>query len=98
MRAASAAQIDMSLTTEQLDAITGILLCSLPGSNPLPALRRQVQGIAITGCDAEEMRGETPFRRLPTFDLFLVNSASHCWSLVADLGDASGVIVATRGR
>jgi len=88
----------MSLSTEQLDAITGMLLRSLPGSNPLPALRSQVQGISIAGCDAEDMRGETPYRRLPTCDLFLVNSASHCWSLVSDPGDASGVIVATRGR
>jgi hypothetical protein len=88
----------MSLSTEQLEAITGLLLRSQPGSNPLPALRREILGISIAGCDAEDMRGETPFRRLPTCDLFLVNSARHCWSLVADPGDASGVIVATRGR
>jgi len=88
----------MSLSNEQLEAITGLLLRSLPGSNPLPALRSEMQGISIAGCDAEDMRGETPFRRLPTFDLFLVNSASHCWSLVADPDEASGVIVAARGR
>jgi hypothetical protein len=88
----------MSLSTEQLEAITGLLLRSLPGTNPLPALRSEMQGISIAGCDAEDMRGETPFRRLPTFDLFLVNSATHCWSLVADPGEASGVIVAVRGR
>jgi len=88
----------MSLSTEQLEAITGILLCSSPGSNPLAALRSQVQGISIAGCDAEDMRGETPFRRLPGFELFLVNSASHCWSLVADPGQATGVVVAALGR
>ncbi len=88
----------MSLSSEQLEAIAAVLAAAAPGSNPLPTLRRQMTGIAVSGCEAEEMRGETPFRRLPSFDLFLVDAASHCWSLVADPVDASGVIVAARGK
>jgi len=52
----------------------------------------------VAGCEAEDMRGETPFCRLPSFDLFLVDAASHCWNLVPDPVDASGVIVAARAK
>lgn len=88
----------MSISAEQLEAIAGVLLTIAPGSNPVPALRREMKEISIARCDSDDMRGETPFRRLPTFDLFLVDAASHCWHLVADPGDASGVIVAARAK
>jgi len=88
----------MSLSTGQLETIAGLLRAAAPGSNPMPTLRRQMKGIAVAGCEAEDMRGETPFCRLPSFDLFLVDAASHCWNLVADPVDASGVIVAARAK
>jgi len=84
----------MSLSPEQLDVIAGVLMMAAPGTNPLPALRREIREVAIVRCEADDMRGETPFRRTPAFDLFLVDSASHCWRLVADPAHASGVIVA----
>jgi hypothetical protein len=88
----------MGLSAQQLETITGLLLQLAPGTNPLPALRSQLHELAITRCDADDMRGETPYRRLPAFDLYLVDAASHCWTLVADPSDASGVIVTPRGK
>jgi hypothetical protein len=88
----------MSLTPQQLDHLAGLLLTLPPGVNPLPALRKEITQIAITRCDADDMRGEKPFRRLPAFDLFLVDAQSHCWQLVDDPARASGVIVTSRPK
>lgn len=87
----------MGLSAQQLEAISGLLLAVAPDANPLPALRGQVGNVSFTRCDPEDMRGETPYRRLPHFDMYLVDAASHCWQLVAEPQHASGVIVAARG-
>lgn len=86
----------MPLSTQQLDLATGVLTTLAPGMNPLPELRRELNGVVVTRCDADDMRGETPFRRLPGFDLFLVDTSGHCVQLVSDLNDASGIIVAAK--
>ncbi|MCX7175783.1 MAG: hypothetical protein NT159_18035 [Proteobacteria bacterium] len=88
----------MSLSSQQLEVIAGVLLTTMPGANPLPALRREFAGasVSLSRCEADDMSGETPFRRLPAFDVFLVDAASHCRRLVDDPLEASGVIVAAR--
>lgn len=86
----------MSLSTQQLEVIAGVLQSTAPGTNPLSALRRELAGVSLSRCEADDMSGETPFRRLPAFDVFLVDAASHCRRLVDDPLEASGVIVAAR--
>jgi hypothetical protein len=88
----------MGLSAQQLDTLSGLLLTLEPGSNPLPALRSEVKDVSISRCDADDMRGEKPYRRLPSFDLFLVDAQSHCWQLVDDPAQASGVIVSARAK
>ena len=94
----SAGPNEMGLTAQQLDQVCGLLAALAPGVNPLPLLRGQIANLACTRCDADDMRGEAPYRRLPHFDLFLVDAASHCWQLVDEPRLASGVIVAARAR
>lgn len=86
----------MALTSEQIDAVAGVLQAAAQDANPLQTLRQKVSGVYFSRCDAEDMSGETPFRSLPAYDLFLVHAASHCWSLVADPAHASGVVIAPR--
>jgi hypothetical protein len=86
----------MSLSVQQLEIVAGVLQSTAPGTNPLPLLRRELDGVSLSRCDADDMCGETPYRRLPSFDLFLVDATSHCRRLVADPAEASGVIVAAR--
>ena len=88
----------MSLSPQQLDAVAGLLMALEPGANPLPALRSEVKGVSIARCAADDMRGETPFRRLPAFDMYLVDAQRHCWQLVDDPARASGVIVTARAN
>jgi hypothetical protein len=86
----------MSLSSQQLEVIAGVLRSTTPGSNPVSALRRELDGVSVSRCEADDMSGETPFRRLPAFDVFLIDAASHCRRLVADPLEASGIIVAAR--
>lgn len=86
----------MHLSNEQVELVAQVLLATPPGANPLPEMRRELAGVPVIRCDAEDMRGESPFRRLPGIDLFLVDTVSHCWRLVGTPGEASGLIVATR--
>lgn len=86
----------MPLSAIQLELAAQVLAATPPGANPLPEMRRELVGVPVTRCDADDMTGEAPFRRLPGFDLFLVDAASHCWRLVNVPEEASGFIVATR--
>jgi len=86
----------MSLSTQQLEVIAGVLMSTASGANPLPVLRRELDGVSVSRCEADDMSGETPYRRLPGFDVFLVDTVSHCRRLVVDPLEASGVIVAAR--
>jgi hypothetical protein len=85
----------MHLSNEQLELATQVLLAMPPGANPLQEMRRELAGVPVIRCDAEDMSGESPFRRLPGIDLFLVDTDSHCWRLVGTPGEASGLIVVT---
>ncbi|MFZ3035990.1 MAG: hypothetical protein WA112_01740 [Rugosibacter sp.] len=86
----------MSLSAQQVEIAVSVLSAIEPGENPLPVLRQELEGVSVSRCDAEDMNGEIPYRRLPAFDMFLVDAASHCWRLVADPMEASGVIVSAR--
>lgn len=86
----------MPVSNQDLQNLTGLLLAMAPGVNPLPRLREQIRDLTITRVEAEDMRGETPFRRLPGYDLYLIDARQHCWTLVSDLDHASGVIVSPR--
>lgn len=78
-------------------AIAAVVAVAAPGDDPVASLRREFPGLMVSRCDALDMRDETPFHTTPTFDLYLVDTTSHCWRVVADPNEASGVIVASRG-
>ncbi len=83
----------MSLSAAQLTTLAEVLAAA-PDANPLPALRQALPGLAVTRCDAEDMRGEQAFDRVAGFLLYLVDTASHCWRIVGEPAQASGVVIA----
>ena len=84
----------MALTSDQLHGAAALLLATARGANPLAALRASLPGVAVTRCEADDMRGEAPWLRSGGYDLFLVDTASHCWRIVADPASASGIVLA----
>lgn len=86
----------MALAPEQIDNIVGILSATAAGQNPVPAIRQAWPGMMVSRCDALDMRGETVFRNLDTFQLFLVDASDHCWRIVDQPEQATGVVVAAK--
>jgi hypothetical protein len=84
----------MALSPDQLSGLLRLLSAAEAGVNPLPQIRAALPGITVTRCDAEDMRGELPYRRSGGYDLFLVDTASHCWRIVDDLQAAGGIVLA----
>jgi len=86
----------VALSERETNVIAGVA-ASASSEDPVAALRVEFPGLMVSRCDALDMREETPFHTAPTFDLYLVDTSSHCWRLVDDPHEATGVIVATRG-
>jgi hypothetical protein len=84
----------MALSPEQLSGVENLLQTREAGANPLPQIRAGFPGLLVTRCDAEDMRGEAPYRRSGAYDLFLVDTSNHCWRIIDDPQAASGVVIA----
>ena len=84
----------MALLAQQIDALGQALLTAAPPGSPVARLRTDFPGLALSQCDASDVRGETPFLQAGAYDLFLVATDHHCWRLVGDPRQASGVLIA----
>lgn len=86
----------MGLSSDQIDRMSGLAAASPSAREAAAALRTAYPGLQVTRVDALDMKGETPVRRLPLCDLFLVDSRSHCWTVTGDLQAATAVVVADK--
>lgn len=84
----------MALSSEQFGQLESLLLRLETGANPVARVREELPGIAVSRCDADDMRGETAYRRSGGYQLFLVDTSNHCWRIVDDLQSANGVVIA----
>ena len=88
----------MGLSIEQLEGLSAMLIAVSPSENPVGAIRAGFPGIPISRCDAADMRGETPYRHVGEYDVFLVDTSSHCWRIVDDPTTAGGIVISDRHR
>ncbi|MDP3842233.1 MAG: HCV capsid domain containing protein [Oxalobacteraceae bacterium] len=84
----------MALSPEQLSGLERLLLTAEADASPLPQIRAGFPGMTVTRCDADDMRGESPYRRSGAYDLFLVDTSNQCWRIIDDPQVASGVVIA----
>jgi hypothetical protein len=87
----------MTISYEQFKHIATMLVKSPRGENPVPVVRASYPGLAISRCDADDMREETPFCRAGNFDVFLVDTSNLCWKIINEPATATGLILAARG-
>jgi len=83
----------MGLSSDQIEQISGLAAASPGAREAAASLRSAYPELRVTRVDAMDMRGETPVRRLPRCDLFLVDSRSHCWTVTGDPQAATVVVV-----
>jgi hypothetical protein len=87
---------DMTISYEQFKNIASMLIGLPNGENPVPAVRASFPELAISRCDADDMREETPFCRAGDFDVYLVDTSNLCWKIIAEPTAATGLILAAR--
>jgi hypothetical protein len=88
----------MTLSPVQLQDIATLLQGCGPADSPLDALRGRFPGLRTSRCDAADIGMETPFHSFPHFDLHLIDGRDHCWRLTENPDQATGVLIAMRGR
>lgn len=85
------------MSSDQMESLASVLVAVPSGENPVPAVRASFPELAVSRCSADDMRDETPFRRVGDFDVFLVDTSNHCWRIIDEPATATGVILARRG-
>ncbi|MCK1685901.1 DUF6129 family protein [Bradyrhizobium sp. 145] len=85
----------MALATEQLIEIERLLATANTDASAVADLRRRFPQLALVRCDASDV-SQHPFRRLPQFDLHLIDVSDHCMQITADQARASGLVLAKR--
>lgn len=88
----------MSFTASEIDQIEALLSGGQAIPDILAAFRSRFPGRSLTRCDASDLSGELPFRRLAKADLYLVDGRDHCWRITADLASATGLVLAAHAK
>lgn len=86
----------MAISLDQFENIASMLVAIPGGENPVPTVRASFPELAVSRCDAADMRGETPFCHAGDFDVFLVDTSKLCWRIIDEPATATGLILATR--
>lgn len=60
--------------------------------------RRRFPGVSFTRLDAPDVRGETPARICPPYQLYLLDGREHCVRLTNDLNAATGIVLVKDGQ
>ncbi len=84
----------MSITIDTLHEIERALSeFNKMTSNPLPMLKDFFPGLSFVRLSASDMT-EPPFRALPDYNLYLLDTSEHCVHITSDPGEATGVVIA----
>jgi hypothetical protein len=83
----------MALSDDQLGRIEA-LFSGPTADTAVGEFRQRFPGVSVTRCDLSDMGDAPPFRRLPRFNLYLVDRSDHCVTLTCDPKRASGIVLA----
>lgn len=82
------------ITAEQLSHIGELVQSQQVSEQTVESLRSSFPDIHFTYCMDDDVVGANPVFEDPAFNLYLVDSSSHCLSLTQDMQTASGLVVA----
>jgi hypothetical protein len=82
------------ITQEQLNQISELVKSGPVSEQALERLRSSFPGIHFTYCMDDDVVGAGPVFEDPAFNLYLVDSSSHCLTLTRDLELATGLVLA----
>jgi hypothetical protein len=82
------------ITQLQLDGVGEFLSRHPLGESAVMELRQRYPEIHFTYCMDDDVVAATPLREADRFNLYLIDSRSHCLSFTQDPDVATGVVVA----
>jgi hypothetical protein len=82
------------ITQEQLNQISKLVKSGPVSEAVLERLRGSFPDIHFTYCMDDDVVGASPVFEDPAFNLYLVDSSSHCLTLTRDLELATGLVLA----
>jgi hypothetical protein len=86
----------MPFTASEIEQIEVLLSGGHAAPEARAAFRSRFPGRSLTRCEASDINGELPYRRLENADLYLVDGRESCWRFTSDPGIATGVVLAAR--
>lgn len=82
------------ISGEQMEAVGGWLQVNAGSASIEQDLRTAFPDMHFTFCLDDDVISDSPASELPGFNLYLVDSSSHCLCLTGDPEQASGLVVA----
>jgi hypothetical protein len=82
------------ITPEQLNTVSELVKSQPISEQIVASLRSRFPDFHFTYCMDDDVVNAKPVFEDPNFNLYLVNSSSHCLSLTNDLDSASGLVIA----
>ena len=79
---------------KQLDAVGGWLAGNSSSANMEQDLRAAFPDMHFTFCSDDDVMSDNPVSSSSGFNLYLVDSSSHCLALTTDGETATGLVVA----
>lgn len=87
----------MPLNTDELKEIEAILASGSAEIEAIQAVKSRFPDLKVTRCDASDVI-EEPFSCAGDFEIHLLDSRDHCAQIVADVGQATGLVLARRSE
>ncbi len=82
------------ISQQQLESVSQWLGQQGQSANLQNDLRAAFSDLHFTFCSDDDIMLDTPIVQSGGFNLYLVDSSSHCLALTTDLASASGLVVA----
>ena len=82
------------ISNDQLQAVGHWLADNAAHQDREQALRAAFPGMHFTFCLDDVVMSDSPVSELSGFNLYLIDSSSHCLALTRDLEQATGLVVA----
>jgi len=82
------------ITQAQIDAVAKRLQGMPLDESVLGSLRGAFSGIHFSYCRDEDVIAATPVHTAASFNLYLIDSGSHCLALTHEMSAAGGILVA----
>lgn len=82
------------ISSEHLGAVAGWLKGNAGSPDMEQELRASFPDLHFTFCSDDDVMSDNPASELPGFNLYLVDSSSHCLCLTSDGESATGLVIA----